>query len=183
MSKFDNLPLTLTRAQAAKLCGLSAPGFDVWVRKGIVDPPIPGTHRWSTAALVRRLSGLVGGVDAELDPFEQWQKEQLRKRESHSVQRTTSGKYVRSIDLPTWSDSSLAKPLGKREIWALQQIQQLSVGVARVEEEQLDGVGVSTISKLGARGLLVPDGFWYEMRLSKEGLRVYGQLAGNTAAH
>lgn len=179
MCKKDDIPLTLTRAQAAKRCGLSPAGFDVWVRKGIVDPSIPGTHRWSTAGLERRLSGLRGGVEVELDPFEQWQREQNRKHESHSVQRTSSGRYVRSIDLPTWSDSSLAKPLGKREIWALQQIRQLSVGADRVKEEQIKGVGVTTISKLGARGLLVPNGIWYEMRLSKEGLRVYRELSIN----
>jgi len=169
--------LTLTRAQAAALCGLSPAGFDVWVRKGIVDPSIPGTHRWSTAGLERRLSGLRGGVEIELDAFEAWEVEQNRRHKSHSVQRAASGKYVRSIDLPAWSVSSLAKPLGKREVSALQQIQQFSVGADGVKEEQIKGVGVTTITKLGARGLLVPDGIWYEMRLSVEGLRVYRQLA------
>jgi len=72
MTEYDALPLTLTRAQAAKLCGLSPPGFDAWVRKGIVPPPIPGTHRWSKEALRAALAGKPDAVVVELDPFEQW---------------------------------------------------------------------------------------------------------------
>lgn len=70
MTDYDALPLTLTRTQAAKLCGLSPSGFDVWVRKGIVPPPIPGTHRWSKEAIRAALAGMPGAN--ELDPFEQW---------------------------------------------------------------------------------------------------------------
>ncbi|WP_139198801.1 hypothetical protein [Devosia sp. YR412] len=50
--------LTLTRLQAAELCGLSPSGFDVWVRRGIVPPPIMGTKRWSRVQLERALAGL-----------------------------------------------------------------------------------------------------------------------------
>lgn len=64
-------PLALTRPQAAALCGLTTSGFDVWVRKGIVPPPIAGTRRWSRAALERAL-----GADAQLDPYEQWKAQQ-----------------------------------------------------------------------------------------------------------
>jgi len=71
----DNLPLALTRQQAATLCGLTPSGFDVWVRKGIVPPAIKGTRRWSRAALERALSG---GEDADLDPFEQWERDNAR---------------------------------------------------------------------------------------------------------
>ncbi len=72
-------PLTLTRQQAAALCGLTPAGFDVWVRKGIVPPAIPGTRRWSRAAVERALgAGLDEGT--ELDPFQQWEAEQEEKK-------------------------------------------------------------------------------------------------------
>lgn len=69
----DNL--AIDRKEAARLCGLSPAGFDVWVRKGIVPPAIAGTHRWSRAALERALGGMPGAVEVELDPYEQWKKE------------------------------------------------------------------------------------------------------------
>ncbi|QPC43511.1 hypothetical protein HW532_12875 [Kaustia mangrovi] len=70
----DNLPLTLTRQQAAALCGLKPSGFSEWVRRGVVPKPIPGTHRWSRIALERALSGDTAGPASNdnLSPFEQW---------------------------------------------------------------------------------------------------------------
>lgn len=49
--------LSLTRIEAAKLCGLTPSGFDGWVRRGIVPPPIMGTKRWSRVQLERALAG------------------------------------------------------------------------------------------------------------------------------
>ena len=65
--------LALTRTQAAALCGLTPSGFDVWVRRGIVPPAIPGTRRWSRAELERAM-----GVRQKppLDPFLQWELDQ-----------------------------------------------------------------------------------------------------------
>jgi predicted site-specific integrase-resolvase len=41
----------MTRAQAAEYCGLSRDGYDVWVKRGIVPPPIAGTGRYDRKAL------------------------------------------------------------------------------------------------------------------------------------
>lgn len=73
----DNFPIALTRSQAAGMLGLTPSGFDVWVRKGIAPPPIAGTRRWSRVALERAISGTA--IDVELDPFEQWEAENVRK--------------------------------------------------------------------------------------------------------
>jgi hypothetical protein len=66
--------LTLTRGQAAALCGLTPSGFDGWVRLGIVPPPIMGTRRWSRVQLERALAGLpwVPPDQVEEDPMEKW---------------------------------------------------------------------------------------------------------------
>lgn len=72
----DNKPLAITRPEAAALCGLTPTGFDLWVRKGIVPPPIKGTRRWSRAGIEAALSGDKPPTD--LDPFEQWELENAR---------------------------------------------------------------------------------------------------------
>ncbi len=69
-----SLPLTLTRDEAAELCGLSPAGFDVWVRKGIVPRPVKGTRRWSRAALERSLSGEVAANDDAEDAYRRWKE-------------------------------------------------------------------------------------------------------------
>jgi len=76
-------PLTLTRPQAAALCGLTPSGFDGWVRRGIVPPPIMGTRRWSRVQLERALAGqswvpLDGEHDE--DPMLKWEREQAETR-------------------------------------------------------------------------------------------------------
>lgn len=73
----DNHPAALTRQQAAELCGLTPSGFDGWVRRGIVPPAIMGTRRWSRDAILRAIAGTA--VDVELDPMEQWERENARK--------------------------------------------------------------------------------------------------------
>lgn len=68
--------LTVTRTEAASLCGLSPSGFDVWVRKGIVPGPVKGTRRWSRAALERALAGVerTGNADDPEAIFADWLK-------------------------------------------------------------------------------------------------------------
>lgn len=67
----------LTRAQAAAYCGLTISGFDVWVRKGIVPPPIAGTRRWDRNAIDAAFDRASGIEPAEpVDAFEAWEREQ-----------------------------------------------------------------------------------------------------------
>lgn len=68
----DNWPLVLTRPQAADMCRISVSTFDVWVRKGTLPGPIPGTRRWSRVAIERALSGGTASADPSQSPFEQW---------------------------------------------------------------------------------------------------------------
>lgn len=168
-------PRTLSRQQAAEYLGLTPAGFDVWVRKGILPPPIAGTRRWDRKAIDAALdksSGLAEQSDE--DPFEKWKRES--GQQEHWSHRTDSGAYVRSIELPTWSEASLKAPLGKREIIALSQIHALTAAGRNATAENISGAGLSTLSKLGARGLLEPDGAWYKMRLSPKGLDAYRAL-------
>lgn len=82
--------LTLSRTQAAELCGISPSGFDGWVRRGIVPPPIAGTRRWSRVQLERALAGrpwVPPDQVEEEDPMARWEREnpylaqkQARKR-------------------------------------------------------------------------------------------------------
>jgi predicted site-specific integrase-resolvase len=68
--------LTLSRDEAAELCGVSASGFDVWVRKGIVPGPVKGTRRWSRAALERALSGMIAANDEGPDAaYRRWKQQ------------------------------------------------------------------------------------------------------------
>ena len=82
----DEKPLTLTRQRATVLCGLTPAGFDARVRKRIVPPAIAGTRRWSRDAVGRALGA---GPDAspELDPFEQWEAEQEKKKRLREKRR------------------------------------------------------------------------------------------------
>jgi len=70
-------PMILKRGQAAEMCGLTPPGFDVWVRKGIVPPAIRGTRRWNRDAILAAL-GCERAADTTLSPFEQWEAENAR---------------------------------------------------------------------------------------------------------
>lgn len=67
--------LTLSRSEAAELCGVKPTGFDVWVRKGIVPGPMKGTRRWSRAALERALGGEVAANDDDAeDAYRRWKE-------------------------------------------------------------------------------------------------------------
>jgi hypothetical protein len=70
-------PLTVTRCEAAMLCGISVQTFDAWVKKGILPPALPRTRRWSRVAVERRLAGDVAGAfaDDQLSPFERWKRD------------------------------------------------------------------------------------------------------------
>ena len=78
MSSNDVVPLAITRSEAAAMCGLTPQGFDVWVRKGIVPPAIRGTRRWSRVAIEAAICG--EKPNSNLDPFEQWEADNARKR-------------------------------------------------------------------------------------------------------
>jgi predicted site-specific integrase-resolvase len=70
------MTLTLTRYEAAMLCGISVHTFDEWVSKGILPRPIRGTRRWSRAAIEQ---ALVGGLPPPLtenrrSAFEEWKR-------------------------------------------------------------------------------------------------------------
>lgn len=73
----DNYPAVLTRSLAAEMCQLTPSGFDGWVRRGIVPPPIMGTRRWSRDAILKAIAGTA--IDVAVDPFEQWEAENARK--------------------------------------------------------------------------------------------------------
>jgi excisionase family DNA binding protein len=47
----NDLPLTLSTTQAAKLCGVSPTTIRKWVRNGLPTLPFDGDHRFSTEAL------------------------------------------------------------------------------------------------------------------------------------
>jgi predicted DNA-binding transcriptional regulator AlpA len=70
----DNWPLVLTRAEVAEMCRISVSTFDVWVRKGTLPRPIPGTRRWSRVAIERALSGGVAKAVTSQSPFEEWRR-------------------------------------------------------------------------------------------------------------
>jgi predicted DNA-binding transcriptional regulator AlpA len=69
------MTLTLTRHEAATLCGISVHTFDEWVSKGILPRPIHGTRRWSRAAIEQALAGsLPRPVENSRSAFEQWKR-------------------------------------------------------------------------------------------------------------
>ena len=72
--------LTLTRPEAAALCGLTPAGFDMWVRKGVVPPPLPGTRRYSRVQIERALAGMPfvptdAAVQKPVDAYAEWARE------------------------------------------------------------------------------------------------------------
>lgn len=143
--------ITLTRPQAAALCGLTPAGFDVWVRKGIVPPTITGTRRWSRVAVERAVAGGPNAVDVEVDPYE-------REMANHRNRRAA---------IAEWHDQDLGRPLGMRERSALLDI--WAGGGRTMQPIEVRG-GPATHSKLRGRGFLVGKGDLYELKLTPEGL-------------
>ena len=78
------LPLVVTRAEAAQICGISVQTFDAWVLKGILPKPLPGTRRWSRDQIERAISAGGAMLSApsptrdELSPYEHWKCENAR---------------------------------------------------------------------------------------------------------
>lgn len=70
-------PAIMTREIAAEYCSLSPSGFDQWVREGRLPRPMPGTKRWSRAAIDRLISFADGtaGItqsDDEMSLLDSW---------------------------------------------------------------------------------------------------------------
>jgi hypothetical protein len=71
----ERLGPTCTRAELAAFCRVTATTVSLWVKKGILPHPLPGTRRWSTLAVLDYLHR--GGhvkSSAALSPFEAWAK-------------------------------------------------------------------------------------------------------------
>lgn len=71
-------PRCMKRAEAAAYLSLDPSSLDVWVAKGIVPGPIPGTHRWDRRAIdaaLDRLSGLQQDESLD-DSYEAWKAAQ-----------------------------------------------------------------------------------------------------------
>jgi predicted DNA-binding transcriptional regulator AlpA len=68
--------LTLTRYEAATLCGISVHTFDEWVSKGILPRAIPGTRRWSRTSIEQALAGglLPPRTENGRSAFEEWKR-------------------------------------------------------------------------------------------------------------
>lgn len=67
-----------TKAEAAAYCkAKSLRTFDRWRKKGLVPPPIPGTHRWDKKSLDAHLDHASGLSITEAEPNEldRWMKE------------------------------------------------------------------------------------------------------------
>ncbi|MEW6450058.1 MAG: hypothetical protein AB1490_05380 [Pseudomonadota bacterium] len=64
------LPRLLTRPQAAAYLALTVAAFDDWIRRGLIQGPLPGTHRWDRKAIdaaLDRASGLTPITTNESD--------------------------------------------------------------------------------------------------------------------
>jgi hypothetical protein len=70
-------PRGLSLEEAARYTGCkTASAFKAWVRKGLMPPPIPGTHRYDRKAIdsaLDRMSGLLPTVPQE-SAYEAWKK-------------------------------------------------------------------------------------------------------------
>lgn len=63
----------LTVEQAAEYCGCeTVDAFNTWVRRGIVPPAIPGTHRWDRKAIDIALDRRSGLTNDPASSFEEW---------------------------------------------------------------------------------------------------------------
>lgn len=65
----------MTRKRAAAYLDLEPPGFDRWVRDGLLPRPIPGTRRWDKKAIDAALDNLSGlSPTMAADPYEEWKR-------------------------------------------------------------------------------------------------------------
>jgi hypothetical protein len=72
-----DMPRCLTVEAAAAYAGCkTVSSFRDWVRKGLMPPPLPGTHRYDRKAIdaaLDRLSGLSATV-TEVSEYEAWKQ-------------------------------------------------------------------------------------------------------------
>jgi predicted DNA-binding transcriptional regulator AlpA len=68
----ERLGPTCTRAEIAAFCGLSAATVSIWVAKGILPRPLPGTRRWSTQAVIEAVAQRRAAQQPGLSPYEEW---------------------------------------------------------------------------------------------------------------
>ena len=68
--------ILLTRTHAAELLDIKPKTFDVYVKKGIVPPPVPGTKRWLRKAVERTLYKIAGIKEDGETPRERWKASQ-----------------------------------------------------------------------------------------------------------
>lgn len=69
-------PRGMTRGQVAAYLSLSPTSIDVWMRKGIIPGPIPGTSRWDRLAIddaIDQASGRTQAPAAET-AFDKWRR-------------------------------------------------------------------------------------------------------------
>lgn len=75
-------PRGISKRDAAAYCGCTTlEAFDDWVRKGIVPPSIPGTHRWDIKAIdaaLDRASGLSITPSDHLTPYQRWKADEAK---------------------------------------------------------------------------------------------------------
>jgi hypothetical protein len=71
----ERLGPTCTRADIAAFCGLSVATVSIWVAKGILPKPLPGTRRWSTQAIVDALGQRGAPQESRLSPYERWARD------------------------------------------------------------------------------------------------------------
>lgn len=83
MTTLSTAARLVTRAKAAKHCGLSLRGFDRWVNEGLLPGSIPGTRRWDLKAIEFRLDELSGIAASKIiaeadDDYERWIRENVK---------------------------------------------------------------------------------------------------------
>ncbi len=73
----------LTREEAATYCGLKPSAFSLWVSKGTMPKPVPGTRRWDKRAIDAKLDGMSGLVNKDNDTetaLQKWRRERDARR-------------------------------------------------------------------------------------------------------
>ncbi len=75
----------ISRAEAAKYCGVSLQTFSRWVHAGIMPKALPGTARWDRRALDQRIDILSGVTASEQSsPLDTWRANRARRSEGNS---------------------------------------------------------------------------------------------------
>lgn len=165
----EDYPITLSRPQAAKMCGISVSTFDVWVRKGAVPGPIPLTRRWSRSGIVRAVDGVA--IDVEQgDAFERWERENARQPDAYERQKAELRRtaIIAASVAKEWLPHS--RPLGKRERETLAAIY---AGGGREMEPEEVGNGPSTLARLVERKFITQSASGFHLKLTKAGIAAH----------